>query len=167
MSTPSTWLSHRSSVAVETPSNGTTPRSLRLEDGSSIVLATSENSIRIRNQRLPPVGIEVVKGAARFDVTHDPARVFRVLAAGVTVEVIGTSFTVELYSSGTRVAVDRGRVRVRWNDKSRILSAGEAGVFGELAPAGSRGSMSFRTTTPRTEALPALFFWNRAARVTG
>jgi transmembrane sensor len=127
---------HRQAVTVNPASSSTAdlPRTLRLEDGTSIVLATSESSIRTLQSTKGSVDIEVVKGQAHFDVTHDPSRVFRVVAAGVTVEVIGTAFSVELRAVGARVAVDRGRVRVRWGEKVRTLSAGEAGVFGDPGP---------------------------------
>jgi transmembrane sensor len=125
-------LAQRSNaVTLTNPIASAGPRSLRLADGSMIDLATSDSSIRTLEATPRSVGIEVVNGAAHFDVAHDPARLFRVIAAGVTVEVIGTAFTVERRATGARVAVDRGRVRVRWNDKIRTLSAGEAGVFGE------------------------------------
>jgi transmembrane sensor len=122
---------HRPTVASNQPesSHPPAPRTLRLEDGTSIALATDESSIRTLESGPKSVGIEVVKGAAHFDVIHDPARLFRVVAGGVTVEVIGTAFMVELRPAGARVAVDRGRVRVRWADQIRMLSAGEAAVF--------------------------------------
>jgi transmembrane sensor len=112
-------------------STATQPRSLRLDDGSAIVLASDDSSIRTLESSPGKVGIELVSGAAHFDVTHDPSRVFRVIVADVTVEVIGTAFTVERRPVGARVSVERGRVRVRWSDQTRLLSAGEAGVFGE------------------------------------
>jgi transmembrane sensor len=114
-------------------------RSLRLEDGTTIMLATDESSIRTLESAPGTVGVELVRGTAHFDVTHIPGRVFRVIASDVIVEVVGTSFVVERYASNARVTVEEGRVKVRWGDDVRTLSAGEAGTFGAQM-AGASGS---------------------------
>ena len=107
------------------------------------------------NRRLPALGIEVVKGAAHFDVTHDPARVFRVLAAGVSVEVIGTSFTVELYSGGARVAVDCGaRQGPLERQESHAIGRRSRRFRSARSRMWTLRSTSFRTMKPRTVALP-------------
>ena len=72
----------------------TVPEELVLEDGSSIWLnagATleypehfTENSREVR-----------LSGEAFFDVTHNPARPFKVLADGTVTEVLGTTFNIK------------------------------------------------------------------------
>jgi ferric-dicitrate binding protein FerR (iron transport regulator) len=55
-----------------------------------------------------------LRGAAYFDVIHR-AETFRVLAAGVVTEDLGTQFVIEAYpgTSTAHVAVESGRVAVR------------------------------------------------------
>lgn len=73
--------------------------------------------------------IEIQSGGARFQVAHDPSRVFRVQAGPVTAEVLGTEFTVERLGEKARVSVERGRVRVLWPSGHTELGAGQSGVF--------------------------------------
>jgi transmembrane sensor len=79
--------------------------------------------------------VQVRHGGARFDVAKRPSRRFRVVAGGVTVEVIGTAFVVERAGGEVKVRVDRGRVRVTSARGVSELGAGETGVFPESAPA--------------------------------
>ncbi len=73
--------------------------------------------------------VEVVRGGARFDVVHDPSRVFHIDAGQVSVEVLGTQFTVERRGAKVRVAVEHGRVRVAWGSGRRELTDGEGALF--------------------------------------
>jgi transmembrane sensor len=98
---------------------------LHYEDGS-IITATS------RDARAEPieVGPELVStrlsaGAARFSVTPNPKRLFRVIARDVTITVLGTIFTVAIEPADVRVHVERGRVRVAWPAGERELAVGE------------------------------------------
>jgi transmembrane sensor len=56
--------------------------------------------------------VQLSNGAATFDVVRNPARVFRVQVANVTVEVLGTHFLVERRDASAWVTVESGRVRV-------------------------------------------------------
>jgi transmembrane sensor len=98
---------------------------LHYEDGSTVTAAS-------RDARAEPieVGPELVStrlsaGTARFSVTPNPKRVFRVIARDVTVTVLGTIFTVAIEPADVRVRVERGRVRVAWPAGERELSVGE------------------------------------------
>ena len=69
----------------------------------------------VNGNSVPRVVVGLVRGRARFDVKHDPSRVFRVEAGNVTVEDLGTRFTLERITTGdehVRVAVEAGRVLV-------------------------------------------------------
>jgi transmembrane sensor len=80
-------------------------------------------------------GLESValeQGGAWFNVERKPSRVFRVSAGPVDVDVLGTRFLVERKDKRVHVAVDHGRVRVRWPQGSRELTAGQSAWFPPL-----------------------------------
>lgn len=110
---------------------------LRFWDGSS---ATPVGDAGLRASEVTPsrIVVDVEHGGARFDVTPGlRERAFLVRMHGVTVRVVGTSFTVSGEGQRTRVAVEHGRVQVEWNGGSAALAGGEEGVFppGEQAAA--------------------------------
>jgi transmembrane sensor len=70
------------------------------------------------------VTLKLESGAAKFSVTADPARPFRVLARNVSVTVLGTVFDVAFEGSGVRVSVERGLVRVDSGGSARELEPG-------------------------------------------
>jgi transmembrane sensor len=82
----------------------------RLTDGSVLHLDTnSAVTVRYGNrQRL----ITLTAGQADFEVAHDPARAFRVLAGSAEVVAVGTKFDVRLQQDSTVVTVVEGRVMV-------------------------------------------------------
>jgi len=70
-------------------------------------------------------GFVLRAGAARFSVPHDAGRPFVVTAGDVTIEDLGTTFTVRFTASDRlNVAVEEGRVRVRGGDTDTEVSAG-------------------------------------------
>ncbi len=59
-------------------------------------------------------GFALRAGGARFSVPHDPDHPFVVAAGDVTIEDLGTTFTVRyLTADRLKIAVEEGRVRVR------------------------------------------------------
>ena len=56
--------------------------------------------------------VTLTSGQANFEVAHDPARAFRVLAGSAEVIAIGTQFDVRLLENSTVVTVIEGRVAV-------------------------------------------------------
>ena len=98
---------------------------LRFEDGS--VVTAVGTGARVAPVEVSPdvVSTRLVAGTARFSVTPNPKRVFRVLARDVTVTVLGTVFTVALEPDDVRVSVERGRVRVAWPAGEHELGVGE------------------------------------------
>lgn len=89
-------------------------RWMTLEDGSRVQLNT-QTAVAVEYSRTGR-DITLLKGEAAFDVAHDPARPFRVAAAGGRVTALGTVFQVRIDDGPARraqVIVTEGRVRVR------------------------------------------------------
>lgn len=118
-------------------------RVVRLKDGSIVHLAPATAiafSDDAKGRRL-----DLLQGEAWFDVAHDEARPFRVVAGDSRVTVLGTAFSVEKIGSNTVVAVQRGRVAVEMLDaasppsvvliagQSVLMSAGSA-IRGAIRP---------------------------------
>lgn len=85
-------------------------RVVRLEDGSTLHLAP-RTAIAFSNDAKGRT-LSLLQGEAWFDVAHDTARPFRVLAGESTVTVLGTAFSVRRTDRGTDVAVQCGHVAV-------------------------------------------------------
>ena len=92
-----------------------TPQVLELADGSRVVYA-SEDRLEVAEVTAERVELRLLQGSAHFRVTPNRNRAFVTRAAGYTVRVVGTEYTVELGASGVRVAVARGEVEVRRED---------------------------------------------------
>jgi len=107
-----------------------------LDDGSLVGPVGDEAVFAVREVTPERVTVGVSRGRVRCDVHPNPARVFRVEAGTVLVEVLGTAFSVErLANDDVRVDVERGRVRVSAPGRTRDLRAGEGEVFvGHVAP---------------------------------
>jgi transmembrane sensor len=109
---------------------GPTPTNLvELPDGSRVNAVSS--GARVEAVAVSPenVTLRLDAGTARFSVTPNPSRPFRVLAHDVSVTVLGTVFSVGVEASSVRVAVERGRVRVDGPHGSRELTLGESATF--------------------------------------
>jgi transmembrane sensor len=101
-------------------------RSITLPDGSVATLAP-DTAIRvaIRDGRRD---VHLLRGEAYFDVRHDPAHPFRVIAGDSQTRVLGTAFDVRLASGHAAVAVARGLVEVSRPDtgQRQLLPRGQA-----------------------------------------
>jgi transmembrane sensor len=83
---------------------------LSLQDGSSLYLDTN-SQVEIsftREQR----NIQLLKGKAHFNVSHDPERPFDVHTTKGVVRAVGTAFSVALGSETVKISVDEGAVKV-------------------------------------------------------
>ena len=150
----------RGSSPVASVPASSAPAVLTLSEGSIVTPVGTASQVRAVETSATRVVVQVVAGAARFDVSRNPQRVFRVEAGKVAVEVLGTSFVVErMDGEQARVSVERGRVRVSWEGQSAELGAGEQGVFPrpipEPIPSASTSSSS-SPATPSTAAAPAV-----------
>jgi transmembrane sensor len=86
-------------------------RDLRLPDGSTVSVGARsrvEVALDARERR-----VVLDYGEAYFQVAHDAARPFRVVADRYTVEAVGTSFNVRALVGDVRITVTSGIVRVR------------------------------------------------------
>ncbi len=77
----------------------------------SLLELNSNSLVRVGyTQRARVVSLE--RGEAFFDVEHDAQRPFWVLAGGSWVRAVGTAFNVHVRSTGVRVTVSEGMVKV-------------------------------------------------------
>lgn len=117
-------------VVVSTPPKVTAPSNLfALPDGSSVSARSADARVQPVEVSTRSVTLKLESGSAKFSVTPDPTRPFRVLARDVTVTVLGTVFDVSIEPAGVRVSVERGRVRVDSSSTTRELSPGESALF--------------------------------------
>ncbi len=123
---------------------------LHFEDGSAVTAMSAE--ARAEPVEVGPelVSTRLTLGTARFSVTPNPQRAFRVIARDVTVTVLGTVFTVGLEPGSVRVQVERGRVRVAWPAGERELGVGEQVVVANAAEPAL--AVAAEPATPRNEA---------------
>jgi transmembrane sensor len=84
-------------------------RSVRLADGS-VVRLNGGTRLDVRLARDSRT-VQLARGEAFFDVAHQPARPFTVVADATSTRVLGTAFDVAMNAGGVRLAVYRGRVR--------------------------------------------------------
>ena len=92
-------------------------RDVTLKDGSKVALdAGSAIAVRDGEKRRE---VDLLSGQAFFEVTPDRDRPFVVNAAGVSVTVTGTAFSVGISEGGVTVAVREGSVDVTPNGGTR------------------------------------------------
>jgi transmembrane sensor len=85
-------------------------RSILLGDGSVVTLNTS-SVMRVQLSKQSR-RIELLAGEALFQVAHDKARPFDVIAGNTVVRAVGTQFNVDRKDEATVVTVVEGRVSV-------------------------------------------------------
>lgn len=108
---------------------------VELQDGSAVTARSADARVEAVEVGAHAVTLKLEAGTARFSVTPNATRPFRVLAKDVTVTVLGTVFTVALEPNGVRVAVERGRVRVANALETRELGVGETALLASAAGA--------------------------------
>jgi len=151
-------LSAHHAAPEQTWTSQNAPLSLALDDGSHLQLQPGSD-VSLLRQRTGEVRLRVVRGGARFEVRHNPARRFQVTAAGIDVVVTGTAFSVELEEGlGTpRVSVERGEVEVHPQGETRLLAhlrAGEAWPP-RPAPRVTPSETELPTGTPSETRMPS------------
>lgn len=102
--------------------------SVALSDGSVIHLAPGATVEALENTG-SRVQLLLRRGRARFSVRPGGPRRWTVEAGALSVEVVGTVFSVDRDGASVRVAVERGRVLVRGEsvpDRVRALTVGES-----------------------------------------
>jgi ferric-dicitrate binding protein FerR (iron transport regulator) len=110
--------------------NGTEPERVVLQDGT-VVMLYKGSQITFPNTFQPGLREVSLTGEAFFDVKRDETRPFRIKAAKATVEVLGTSFSVNNNAQQDRVEVivSSGKVRLSGIDLNNnvLLTAGMSG----------------------------------------
>ena len=107
---------------VVTPIGGTTQFTVP----GALIEARSDTSVEVLHGANGAITLVVARGAVECDVEHRANRPpFRVVAGEVSVEVVGTRFTVTR-SPKPRVDVARGKVRVIAPGGQWLIEAGEA-----------------------------------------
>jgi TolA-binding protein len=117
------------------------------------VLLDPRSTASVRGNEDERVEIELVSGAATFDVKHRPARTVIVSADAVDIAVVGTRFRVAL-DAGERevvVVVERGAVEVRRRGTTALLARLEEGRTGRF-PSGDVSSARQEPAEPATAA---------------
>lgn len=134
---PAMWAAPVPAVAYAT--EGDAVRTVTLADGSRVTL--DRNSALRVSFSAATRHLDLLRGRARFDVAHYPARPFVVSADGGSVVAHGTIFDVDLQPTYVRVVLLRGSVEVRGDrvsgDESgngRMLAAGQTVTFAHGKP---------------------------------
>jgi transmembrane sensor len=115
---------------------------VRLGDGSRVILGVDSRLRFPVTLSAASRDLELI-GQAYFDVRHDERRPFRVRAAGVITEDLGTEFVIRAYSgdSAVQVAVVSGQVAVsRETDSASVRPT--TLVEGDLATLGRERAVS-------------------------
>lgn len=100
--------------------------SVVLADGSTVRLAPG-SAIDV-DYRSGSREIRLRDGEALFEVQHDAARPFVVMAGQARTTVLGTGFDVRRVADGAEVGVKHGRVRVSLGREAVVLHAGDRAV---------------------------------------
>jgi len=109
-----------SSYPIETLS--AEPRRIAMDDGSNILL---DGRSKLMLDRKVPRRVRLEEGAARFTVSHDAARPFRVDVGEAELVDLGTVFSVTRQNGMVRVEVAEGAVRYIGGGARRDLNAGD------------------------------------------
>ncbi len=101
------------------------PDQQTLADGSTVEKLEAQTLVAVASETSGEVRVRLDRGRARFAVTKDPKRVFRVVSGDVSVVVLGTVFEVGRVGGRTLVKVSEGRVRVTRGDVTMLLGPGD------------------------------------------
>ena len=140
-------------------------REMTLTDGSVVNIAPlSELRIRYTADRR---SIELRKGHAHFDVTHDARRPFVVDAGTATVQAVGTSFDVERAPGSVRVTVVEGRVAVTQQEKGATGSVPSPATVPARVMLGANEEIVVPSQAPMTAVVHQVNAPAQAAWTTG
>lgn len=153
------WHMNRQDDTPQIAAGPMLPGQLRLADGSTVTLmdgAWAEPQFSETERRVRLHG-----GRARFDVAHDAARPFIVVAGVSETKALGTVFEVDARSDIPTIKLVRGSVEVRLGGTDKIvrLAPGESAQVSEAGPRLMPAMTSpVQTTEPKTmlaaDALP-------------
>lgn len=109
------------------------PRTIELADGSQVIL-NQASSIRFSIDKKEKQRAVELTGDAFFDVAREEKMPFKIQAANVEVEVLGTSFYVDARAKedAIQVMVESGKVAVRTNESEQILNPNEQAIYSKV-----------------------------------
>ncbi|HEY6039502.1 MAG TPA: FecR domain-containing protein, partial [Kofleriaceae bacterium] len=105
---------------VVTPAGG----SSRFTIDDAVIEAGSDTSVEVATDGAGGITLSLARGTIDCDVAPRHGRPFHVIAGDVTVEVVGTRFTVARRPE-VQVDVAHGKVRVHANGRDAFVAAGE------------------------------------------
>jgi transmembrane sensor len=111
-------------------------KTIFLADGTRIALNT--DSEVIVDMQMFQRKVQLSRGEALFNVSHNPLRPFEVMAGNGKIRDIGTRFDVYAQTNRVDVAVLEGDVNITTSDQQSALTAGQAATYdanGKLNPA--------------------------------
>ncbi len=129
--------------------------SVTFVDGSTATPLLPDSLVETKLAAKDRMEVTLVKGAARFEITKNPGRTFRVTRGATVVEVLGTGFTVEPVEGGTQVTVHHGRVRVTCHALGSELGVGDKTVCLDLAKEEPKPVVSASASVSAPVAVPA------------
>jgi transmembrane sensor len=130
-------------------------RDIMLADGSHLRLQPNSTA-RVR-MSLFSRDVTLGTGIAAFAVAHETRRPFSVHAGPIAVEATGTYFAVGTGSTGTRVALWKGGVRLRDSASGAVLTHLKPG---DRADIGSAGRLTVTRARQASPAQPRVFVFD-------
>jgi hypothetical protein len=115
------------------------PAVVEFGDGSR-ALPVSASDLVVEGSSPREISVRLRSGRSRFEVSESQSRQFVVRAAGVTVTVSGTVFTVQHLAEGVRVDVHEGTAQIESAGGRMELTAGNHAVFAAGADSAQRQS---------------------------
>lgn len=116
--------------------SGDAPLTDTLPDGTAVSL-NAHSRLEYPAQFAGRLRMVSLRGEAYFDVAHDAAHPFRILAGEAQVTVLGTSFNLDARTQRVQVAVRTGKVELAAADslvgQRLLLEAGSAGSYDAVA----------------------------------
>ncbi len=136
---------------------GSAPREIDFGSGALVNVGAGAR-LDVLEQSSRTVVLALRRGLTQYDIRPGGARRWRIESGGVTVEVVGTQFSVERSEKIVRVEVQRGRVLVRGQgvpDTVQALDAGHALVV-ELPEPPSKGNAAEEAKPVSAQSNPSL-----------
>lgn len=139
-----------------------------LPDGSSLLLdALSQAQLQYFAARR---SVQLLQGAAFFDVARDESRPFEVQAAGLRITVLGTRFGVEITPMGrgpsrVSVQVESGRVRVEPMAEGGAIETPQDDGFVHTLEAGQALQWAAGDRSPELSAVESAASWRHGELV--
>lgn len=121
---------------------------MSFEDGSTVLGLSPEARVTALAVDESAATLRLESGEARFEVTPDPERRFRVLAQRAEISVLGTAFRVAVSKAGVQVHVERGRVAVACAGERNEIGPGRSASCPRVPEAPQAPAASAESAAP-------------------